>query len=226
MRREDLLKKFLGCHNINIIDKEGIKKHFELEDAVDDLVEFHKRVQGKRDYSMGIISEAGRIKLEQKISLMRMERFQKESGIYLKEVIEYAKECMKKVSEEDFKSLIDRSYKKSEITIGKVYQNICSDNIFLDVSDTSRVKFGMVEDDFIKFIRRVEKREKNLNYELMLDKFIDGENLSDVSRIYINSVMDYPSDIASYISFAYLRDFDDERVKEGLVNIESDFKIF
>ncbi|MGL4454113.1 MAG: hypothetical protein ACRCTZ_23425 [Sarcina sp.] len=226
MRREDLLKKFLGCHNINLIDRELIRKKYKLENTIESLSVFHKNLKGKRDYSMGLTSEAGRIRLEQKISLIRMERFQKESDLCLKEVIEYAKECVSEVEENKFISLIDRSYKNSEIILGKVYQNICGNNITLDVSDTSRIRFGMIEDDFIKFIRRVERRDKQLNYLEMTNEFVNLEGLDEVSKVYIKSTIEYPSEIANYISFAYVRDFDDEKVKEGLTNIKSNFKFF
>lgn len=226
MRREDLLKRFLGCHNINLIDRDILKKRYEFQDVIKNLTIFHEKVRGQKDYSMGLTSEAGRLRVEQKISLMRMERFQEESEICLKEVIECASECLAMVEEKNLKSLIDRSYKNSEITLGKVYQNICSNNMTLSVSDTSRIRFGMIEDDFIKFIRRLEKREKNIDYLEMTNEFINLEGLDEASKIYINSTIEYPSEIANYISFAYVRDFDDERVKEGLTNIENNFKIF
>ncbi|MGL4656176.1 MAG: hypothetical protein ACRCWM_09885 [Sarcina sp.] len=226
MRREDLLKKFLECHNIDLIDRDVIRKNFELQDIIENLVAFHSNVRGKRDYSMGLTSEAGRIRREQKISLMRMERFQVESDICLNEIIAYAKECISKIDEKDFIALIDRSYKNSEITIGRVYQNIYGDNVSLKVSDTSRVRFGMVEDDFIKLIKRMEKKERQLDYIMLLDEFIEKEKLDENSKKYIQSSLGYPSEIANYISFAYLRNFSDEQVKSGIADIESNFKLF
>ena len=226
MERKDLLEKFLGNYNINLVDRECIKKNFEINDVIKYLSIFHNRIKGKKNYSLGLISEAGKLRLEQKILLLRMERFQNESEIHLGEVIEYAKECIAKVDEQNFISLIDRSYKNSEIILGKIYQNICHNDKFLSVSDVSRIRFGMVEDDFIKLIKRVEKRNKNLDYLVMLDKFIDDENLTKESRDYIQSIIDYPSEIANYISFAYVRKFKDEEVMQGLSTIDSDFKIF
>ena len=227
MRREDLLKKFLGSHSINLIERESIRKKFDGSDAIEDLVKFHSIVCGKKDYSLGLTSEAGRLRNEQKISLLRMKRFKKESNINLSEVIEYASECISRVSDLEMNSLINRSYKNSEITLGKIYQNICGENTGkLSVSDTSRIRFGMVEDDFIKFIRRVRRRNKKLNYSMMLSAFVEKENLSELSSIYINSVLDYPDDVANYISFVYLRDIDDEKVRSELANIETNFKIF
>lgn len=226
MKRKDLLEKFLGSNNISLKDRDIIKKNFELDEVIKDLNIFHQSLKGKKDYSLGLVSEAGKLRLEQKILLLRMERFQKESEIYLGEVIEEAKECIAEIDEESFIGLIDRSYKNSEITLGRVYQNICSSNNSLSISDFSRIKLGMVEDDFIKLIKRAEKRNKDLNYLLMLDEFIERENLDCISRNYIFSILNYPSDIANYISFAYVRGLKDEEVIEGLSSINSSFNIF
>ena len=226
MERKDLLEKFLGNYNINLVNRDIVKKNFEINNVIKHLNLFHNRIKGKKNYSLGLVSEAGKLRLEQKISLLRMERFQNESEIHLEEVIEYAKECIAKIEEQDFISLIDRSYKNSEIILGRIYQNICYNDTFLNVSDVSRIRFGMIEDDFIKLIKRVEKRNKNLDYLVMLDEFIENENLTNNSRDYIRSIIDYPNEIANYISFAYVRDFKDEEVMQGISAIDSDFKIF
>ncbi|MGL4763375.1 MAG: hypothetical protein ACRCWG_18305 [Sarcina sp.] len=226
MRREDLLKKFLGNYDINLIERDDIRKTFDSLEVIDNLVSFHSKVCSKKDYGLGLISEAGRLRNEQKIALLRMERFQEESNINLNEVIKYASDCISRVSDLEMDFLIKRSYKNSEITLGKIYQNICSRNNQLNVSDTSRIRFGMVEDDFIKFIRRIQRRYRNIDYSIMLKEFIEKENLNECSESYIKSVLGYPNEIANYISFAYLRDFDDEKVKEKLASIEAGFNIF
>ncbi|WP_297520893.1 hypothetical protein [uncultured Clostridium sp.] len=226
MRREDLLKNFLGHHNINLIDRGVIKKKFDILEAIDDLTNFHSFVCDKKDYSLGLISEAGRIRQEQKNSLIRMKRLQNESDFNLTELINYASGCISELSDLEFCSMINRSYKNSEITLGKIYQNLYREKDILQVSDTTRIRFGMIEDDFIKLVKRVKRREKDIDYLAMTDEFVEKAKLDNLSRIYIKSALDYPEEAANYLSFVYLRDFDDEKVKEKLADIERDFRVF
>ena len=84
----------------------------------------------------------------------------------------------------------------------------------------------MIEDDFIKLVKRVKRREKDIDYLAMTDEFVEKAKLDNLSRIYIKSALDYPEEVANYLSFVYLRDFDDEKVKEKLADIERDFRVF
>lgn len=224
MRREDLLQKFLLSENIEIASKSEVRANFSVDNIIECLVKFHKSLKGKKNYTIGLISDAGRFRTEQKNLIKRAIEFSEEISIDLTKLIDYAVNCYEYLDENEFIYLIERAYKNSEITLGKVYPNIEMKEEKILVCDVSRIKFGMVEDDIIRLLKKVYPKGFIKSYDGMIDEFIVAENLDDISKKYIYSVLDFPTEILTYISQCYLRDFRDEaKIKKELLNLEKKF---
>lgn len=225
MRREDLLEKFLNEEGIYVSQKEEIKNNFSIDNCITSITEFHKSIKGKNNYTLGIISEAGKIRQEQLISYKRACALAKEISFDISDLILYSKECIEMISDDDFVKLIQRAYKKSEITLGKVHLNIKSHDEKIFVYDIGRIRFGMVEDDFIKLIRRV--KYKDIDCESMIDKFIENEELEELSKIYIKSIVLYPKRIMEYLGDCYIKDFhNEEEIQNKLKDMRKKCDLF
>ncbi|WP_297435328.1 hypothetical protein [uncultured Clostridium sp.] len=227
MRREDLLQKFLLSEDIYISTKEETREKFDIYNSIDCISRFHNSLKGKKNYTIGLISEAGRIRSEQKILLRRVIEFSSEVSIDLSELIKYSRECIEYISDEEFISLIERAYKNSEITLGKVYPNIENRDDKIFVCDVSKIRFGMVEDDLIKLLRRTAHKKLENDRTDMIEEFLLKEDLSDISRRYIKSTLAFPTNILVYISNCYLRDFkDEEKIRENILKIKERYSVF
>ena len=227
MRREDLLQKFLLSEDIYISTKEETKQRFDIYTSIDCISRFHNSLREKKNYTIGLISEAGRIRSEQKILLRRVIEFSNEVSIDLSEIIKYSRECIEKISDEEFISLIKRAYKNSEITLGKVYPNIENRDGKIFVCDVSKIRFGMVEDDLIKLLKRTAHKKLEKDRTNMIEEFLLKEDLSDISRRYIKSTLEFPTNILMYISSCYLKGFkDEEKIEKEILKLKENFSVF
>lgn len=216
MKRENLIEKFLNEEKIYIKSKEDVKNNFDMENCFLAMIAFHNAVAKKNNYSLGIISEAGKLYQDQKISYKRARLLTNELGLNNLEIINYATNCINLISEKDIIFLIKKSYDTSQITLGRIYQNICLYNEKILVYDVSKIRFGLIEDDFIRLIRK--NKDKKFNYIEMIDDFCKKENLNDISANYIKSLFLYPKEIMEYLGDCYVKNFHD--TDEIISNIE------
>lgn len=222
MRREDLLEKFLNEEGIYTSSKEEVKNNFSRANCLAAITIFHNATSKKYNYSIGIISEAGKLYQEQKISFKRALKFQDEIDIDISDIIKIAQKSMNMIDEDEVVKIIKRSYDNAEITLGKVYLNIEMHDEKIYVCDIGRIRFGMVEDDFIKFARR--NKRKSINYNKMIEKFCSNENLGESSKNYIKAILFYPKEIMDYLADCYIRDFHDENIiNEKITDMKNNF---
>ncbi|MGL4990224.1 MAG: hypothetical protein ACRC57_03520 [Sarcina sp.] len=217
MKREDLIEKFLNEERIYIRSKEEVRDNFKLENCFLAMIAFHKAVARKNNYNLGIISEAGKLYQDQKISYKRAKLLVEELSLNNLDIINVATKCINLVNEKDVIFLIKKSYDTSQITLGRIYQNVCLNNEEILVYDVSKIRFGLIEDDFIRFIRK--NKNKKIDYIQMINDFCEKENLNDISKNYIKSLLLYPKEIIDYLANCYVKSFTD--IDEILSNIEN-----
>lgn len=220
MKREDLIEKFLNEEKIYIKSKEEVRDNFEMKNCFLAMIAFHNAVSKKNNYSLGIISEAGKLYQDQKISYKRAKLLVDEIGLSNLEIINFATKCINLINEKDIIFLIKKSYDTSQITLGRIYQNICLDNEQILVYDVSKIRFGLIEDDFIRFIRK--NKDKKNNYFKMIDDFCEKENLNNISKNYIKSLLLYPKEIMDYLANCYVENFyDRDKILNNIKQMET-----
>lgn len=221
MERESLLEKFLESKGIFIREKMDFKTSKDIQNTILILEKFHSLVKNQKNYMLGISSEAGRIREEYKLLYRRAKAVEFETGSLVnKEMLNVANRCIQNISDKEFVELINRATLNSEITFGKYALDemiLNNENIF--IKNTSKIKFGMVEDDYVKLLLRVRKKNKDLNYELIKKEILKIEMLNEKSERYIDSVVLYPYEYMKCLSELYIhnyknKDIEREKLKE------------
>lgn len=210
MEKENLLEKFLNKQNIFISKKNKHKRISDIENIINAIVDFHKAISGKRNYTLGIISEVGKVREEQKLFIRRVKELKEEMNINCEEILESAIRSTHIISEHEFLYLVERAVLNSEITVGKSAINTFkSEEGKIFIKDNNRIRFGMKEDDFIKIIIKYRKKECDFEYNSIKKLFLEKEGLDNKSSRYIDSVLKYPYKEMKYLSDIYINDFTD-----------------
>lgn len=210
MEKENLLEKFLNKQNIFISKKNKHKRISDIENIINAIVDFHKAISGKRNYTLGIISEVGKVREEQKLFIRRVKELKEKMDINCEEILESAIRSTHIISEHEFLYLVERAVLNSEITVGKSAINTFkSEEGKIFIKDNNRIRFGMKEDDFIKIIIKYRKKECDFEYNSIKKLFLEKEGLDNKSSRYIDSVLKYPYKEMKYLSDIYINDFTD-----------------
>lgn len=208
MEKENLLEKFLNEENIFVSNKRFDMGRINFENIIDAVVDFHSSMVGKKNYTLGIISEIGKAREEQKLFIRRVKTLKKEINIDCEEILEKAIRSTHMISTSEFLSLVNRAVINSEITIGKnAINTFKSGEGKIFIKESSRVQFGMREDDFVKIIIKFRKRENNFDYDHLKKIFLEKEKLDDKSSRYIDSILKFPYKEMKYLSQVYINDF-------------------
>ena len=225
MRREDLLERFLNKQGIFVINKKK-KVSYSEEDSIRILAEFHKRAKKKRDYMLGLNSDIGKIREDYKLLLRRTILFRDELNIDCGKFIEMAESSLNKISDDEFISLIRRSVGDSEIIIGRASMNgfaFEEDKVY--IKTFTKIRFGMIEDDFIRLMLRLNRKEELINYEKLKNIFLEEEGLGELSSRYIDSIIKYPYNFMKYSSDCYINDFKDiDSISNMIKMFEMEYK--
>ncbi|MGL4742599.1 MAG: hypothetical protein ACRC41_17705 [Sarcina sp.] len=210
MKREDLLKKFLESKGIYSTDKQDIYKNFDVNESIVCLNIFHEKTMNNRNYSMGLINEAGKLRTEEKILLQRIKGLQLEVDIDFRDIISFGEEQINRVKDVEFLKLIDRCYKNSEIVLGKVHQNICLKDSNVYIADTSRIRFGMREDDIVKSLKKVVKKFDEEKVLKFIENLLDELNFETISKEYIKSTLSFQLNMPKLLGELYVKNIQDK----------------
>ncbi len=200
---------FLNNNNIFITDKNNRKSDDSFSkkiEHIDNLVKIEKTILSyDNPYSLGLSSF-----IWKDIEIFKMWNRRGRKLIYnynlheFESIVKKAEEAIDTLYKIPYLNLIHRSMKNNEICIGKVSQkNIWKDEN-LNVLDLSKMNFNLIEHDCYKYLFKYKKRAISLDYNKIIDYFIESHNLDNNSKIYIESLLSYPYDSMKAIQKEYL----------------------
>lgn len=186
-----------------------LKKSITDKDAVEQLYlisEFHKRTMGYDNY-LGHRPEdkRGRTVEEYKIYLRRIRRqydYIKKKNIrnnienlIVQQGEHYIKRAEKAIDEvynNGYLKLIKRSMDRCEICLGNTYFNNISKGENIEVVNLKGCAYDLVEIDGLYFLNKLMKKSIKLDYERLIRKFCEFEQLDEESIRFMYALLYYP----------------------------------
>lgn len=173
------------------------------------MVETHKILMGcKFDYNNRINSSIGKTIENYKVQIKRLERsynkmLDKNDKNEIERMIisegkimlEIAKKSLRNIYENNYLSVLERSMNRSEICIGRADEgNLRKNNDIIEIGTTKAMCFDLVEEDLYRYIKRLQKKDINIDEEEMIRLFVHSSHLPMSSIKYLKSLCKYPKD--------------------------------
>lgn len=209
MKISDELIKFLNDRNIFITDKKSKPNNNSYTEEIkhiDNLIEVERIILSYgKPYSLGLSSFIWKDIEMFKMWNRRGRKLIKNYNLNeLEEIVGRAEAAIDGIYKIPYLNLIHRSMKNKEICIGKVSQSNIWKDQNIKILDLSRMGFNLIEHDCYKYLLKYKKREVSLNYNKIIDYFIESHNLDNNSKIYIENLLSYPYDSMKAIQKEYL----------------------
>lgn len=226
MIRENAFVKYLKDKNIFI--DEFLESNIKAENVDDDRLkkqlyiinDFHKRTMGYKDIRDRLDSGIGKIVEEYKVYIKKVDRdlkriklegasnaFENKFLELGEEYIEKGELAIKNIYINDYYSLIARSMKNKEVILDKVdFKHLTKEGQSIKIKAINKCKYNLVEIDCFYLLSRYKKREANLDYYMLIDRFCSIENLGENSYQLIVSLLSFPYEfIKTIINYKYDR---------------------
>lgn len=99
------------------------------------------------------------------------------------------------IDEHDYFGVIRRSMNRSEICLGKVDKNNLRRNKNkIEIGTVKAMTYNLVEEDLYNYIKRLQRKELDIDEEELLKVFVYGSHLSYNSIDYLKGLLSYPKD--------------------------------
>lgn len=200
----DIVNEKNGNIDLNYSDK-SIKAH------LDNLVILQsKLLTCKNPYILALSSNIWRDIEIFKVWNRRVKLFSKNyNNIVLNEVLYHAEESIRIINNLPYKDIILRSMLKKEICIGKPYENnLWMENNNLKIVDYSKFEFNLLEHDCYRYLNKLKKKNKKVNFNEVVNYFVKSHSLNKNSATYILALLSYP-----YSSMKLLQEFYIKNIK-------------
>ncbi|WBW98439.1 hypothetical protein [Oceanirhabdus sp. W0125-5] len=134
------------------------------------------------------------------------------------EILKRAKKALDYNGFDNYISVLRRSMERVEICVGNCKLGNIIGNYPVMVMDISQCGYDVVENDLIKFIVRLKRKNIILDWKSIAEEFIECEELDENSRIYIQSCLSYPYEFMRNCLryFQGKKDWSPERYREKL----------
>lgn len=170
------------------------------------VTQFHKKMEGYSGLPGKRLSNAtGRLMEQCKIDLKKLKRFVKNIDCYgagntfeelllekAPSYVERAEVCIRQAFNAGYIDLISRSMKRNEICLG----DVDFDNLWMrekiEIVDTSKCAYNMVEIDALLLLNKLKRKGIQLSWEELIGNFCEDEELGDHSKQFIFSLLSYP----------------------------------
>lgn len=215
------------------LSNEVVHKHLST------LREFHNKTMGVTGLSAGRLENNTGKKVEQfKVYIKKLrrdlKRFESDGAsnkfeaLLLNKAPEYlqrAEQCVRKIYDNGYFSLIERSMKRSEICIGSAYIDNLRESDQINIRNTRKCCYNMIECDAVHFFGKLKKKNHILDYKNAIKEFCRLENLPEQSENFISAALSYPVEFMKYCErYRYGKKEwnEDEYVKRLLSAIKKD----
>lgn len=226
MIRENAFLKYLKDRNIFVNEflEPNIKtknmNDVKLEKQLYIINDFHKKTMGYKDIRDRLDSGIGKIVEEYKVYIKKVDRdlkriklegpsnaFENKFLEVGEEYIEKGELAIKNIYKNDYYSLISRSMKNKEVILDKVdFKHLIKEGQSIRIKSINKCKYNLVEIDCFYLLSRYKKREANLDYYMLVDRFCSIENLGENSYQFIVSLLSFPYEfIKTIINYKYNR---------------------
>ncbi len=178
----------------------------DVDKFISSLNEFHRRAMGYDNYMIERLPNRTGMLFEQyKILYRKVCRYIEKltnrgaedccQEMILKEgvdLIERANKALEHNVFDNYLSVLRRSMERVEICIGQSKIGNIIGNYPVRVMDISQCGYDVVENDLIKFIVKLKRKNIVIDWKSVVNKFIECEELDQNSRMYIESCLSYP----------------------------------
>lgn len=115
--------------------------------------------------------------------------------------LERAKRSFSSMDNNTYYDLIRRSMRNYELCLGRVDEGNLKidDNGTLKIRTVKYISYNLIEHDLFNYIKRVKRKNFNIQVEEIIDEFIYKSSLSDNSRNYLKSICNYPTETMKLI---------------------------
>lgn len=233
---EDSIRKYLEDKEIKItgfsfkgsvIDysEERVISHLRLVNAV------HKTLMGY-GISGSINSTIGKSVEKVKVDIKRLNRnlnkiesknvmdeFLLINGYHILNQSEGALDRFKNIN---YLDLIRRSMKKNEICLNRVDESNIRAVEDIEIGTLKGITYNLVEEDILSYLRKVKIRNKKINFDYVIDKYIEISKLDENSKLYIKILLEIPIDTIRYCK-KYLRGRKKIDIEKYLRNIKESY---
>jgi hypothetical protein len=112
-----------------------------------------------------------------------------------KVMLKKANEALNYIYEHDYFGVIKRSMNREEICIGKVdSSNLRRKEGQLEIGIIKGISYNLVEEDLYSYIKKLQRKQVNIDEEELIKLFVHGSHLSFNSFNYLRGLCSYPKD--------------------------------
>ena len=114
------------------------------------------------------------------------------------QIIKKAEEGIKYLKDINLLSLIERSMKRNEITLGRIDEENLRARENIEIASIKGLSYNLLEEDIYNYLRRVRKSGNNFNYSDYIYDYLNISNLNFDSKCYIDILLFIPFDTIKY----------------------------
>lgn len=202
LRENDILvKDCVFSVSKEYTEEEAIKQIILINSVHRILMRYYDNVDYRIDCSIG--KKAQKIKvdikkakkhlyeLEIKKDKNIMDKFLLESG---QDILLAAEDAIKNIYKLNYIELIKRSMKKNEICLGKVDEANIRVSDEIEIGNIKGLTYNLVEEDIFNYLIKIKRKNKNIDIEKLICRYIEVSNLGKDSEEYIYYLISIPSD--------------------------------
>lgn len=112
-----------------------------------------------------------------------------------KRMIDQGINAVKYIISHDYLGIIERSMNRKEVCIGRCDQgNLRKCSNGFEIASIKNMSYNLVEEDLYKYIKRVQRKNNDIDEEELIKKFVYSSHLSFNSLDYLRGLCSYPRD--------------------------------
>ena len=123
----------------------------------------------------------------------------------------------------DYLGIFKRAMTGNEICLGKVDQSNIRFAKQMEIGELNKVSYNSIEEDMVEYIRRVRRKNSNIDFTDSIKKYVKLSNLDDTSEEYIKILLSMPYEfLKTWYKYNYKKksntlDKDLESMKKALI---------
>ena len=168
-------------------------------------------------------------KLDKLLNTINLKNNKNEFDFYLLEkgniALNRAKTSFDVMDNESYFDLIRRSMNNYEMCLGRVDEGNLklAENEILKIRTTKYISYNLIEHDLFNYIKRIKRRNFNIQIEKVIDEFVYKSSLSEKSKNYLTALCNYPFETMKLI-YKY-RGYDDNDYDDWIKKINMAIEI-
>lgn len=138
-------------------------------------------------------------------------------------MLKQAREALNYIYEHDYFGVIKRSMNREEICLGKVdSSNLRKVGGKIEIGIIKGMTYNLVEEDLYSYIKKLQRKQFNIDEEELIKVFVHGSHLSFNSFYYLRGLCSYPKDFLKL----WEKYMDSNKKKINKINMEDINPIF